>query len=108
MGRDMDRKFIFRAKNQTGRNLLGGWWKGGKNQRQVPKGLILDRLSFDMLLFTDDIEALRLMGYHKSRDPDRWEIYEVIEVSEKDLTKMIWEMLPDDVNGEPPDTPPQG
>ena len=73
----------------AGKRLLSSWVKPGPRQKQVPEGWILGRPSTTQLLFSDELEAMRLMAYHKLRQPDRFKIYEIREVPLPEMAERI-------------------
>ena len=73
----------------SGKRLLSSWVKPGPRNRHIPEGWILGRPSTTQLLFSDELEAMRLMAYYKLHQPDRFKIYEIREVPITEMAEKI-------------------
>ncbi len=81
--------FEVQKDDASGKRLLSSWVKPGPRNRHIPEGWILGRPSTTQLLFSDELEAIRLMAYYKLRQPDRFKIYEIREVLLTEIAERI-------------------
>jgi hypothetical protein len=96
--------YVFRVgkDDATKKALFNSWFNPGPKHRKMPEGIILEKLSSTMLLFSDELEGLRLMGYYMQKEPGRYKLYRVEEVSLKELSRHIWELISEDEVTEAP------
>jgi hypothetical protein len=81
--------FTIKKGDATGKRMFSSWVKPGPRNRHIPEGWILGRPSTTQLLFSDELEAMRFMAYHLLRQPDRFKIYEIREVSLTEISERI-------------------
>jgi predicted DNA-binding protein (UPF0251 family) len=84
-------RYLFEVKKDdaAGKRMFASWVKPSPKNRRVPEGWILGRPSTTQLLFSDELEAMRLMAYYKLRQPDRFKIYEIREVLLTEMAERI-------------------
>ena len=79
-------------KNKRLRQLLYTWYIGGPTHRQVSPGVIIDRLSTNSLLMSENKEAITLLHYLKGRDRKAVRVFRVEELSWPDMKEEIAEV----------------
>ena len=73
--------------------LLYTWYKGGQNRRRVSPGVIIDRLSTNSLLMSENKEAITLLHHLKGKDRKAVRVFRVEEFSWPDMKEEIAEVF---------------
>ena len=87
--------FVIDKDDTAGKRMFLSWINPGPKHKKIPKGMILKKMASNILLFSDSLEGLRLIAYHILREPARFKIYEINELTSKELEKRIWELMPE-------------